>query len=1209
MNVSKRSCDGGAEIWNRINKLFGKAPNRTRRSLVTHRPFAFQELEERIVFAYLFVEFGDNFPAGTLATTQGEFRDVANDPVPGNRILGTQLVDSVNAFNAATPLSIVRQAFTATNRAEMMAVVRRAYLPLNVAVVELTAVAQMTADGRNVAGAASMTDVINTLRSGSPGSKDAYIFVATFNVGGANPRSYGAGGGGNSPGNFLDTSDLTAASNAHDDVAVVYSAGGFTNNTMNNISHEAGHCFGLRHAITNATGLAAIDLFHQIEIMSYRNTNNTTSSTFARFPMVRGDANSPGGPVVDYNSIAARTGDSTTYDQLRTDANLGQNPSYTFVSGTGAHDIITITKDGAQANVTVEAFGDATFTTAIAVPGVGGTVYSYTIPLTQTILVYAGGSNDRIIMDSNLGVNVEVDGMRGTDTLRINGLGAASAVYTPRTSSANGVDRIADFGGQIVIGSNLISFANLETAGSIEIDNIGNLTINGSSGNDLITAELVDSSTSVTGTVSGVGIVPLLGTNVGSWNVDSATGVDTLTLNLSGGDFIPTGGFTFNAGAPSGANDDQLVISGGSQGNISYDYTSVSTGSVSMSNFGTVNFTGLERISNTGDAIDTIVNLPNSPNVVLLADDGIASNGTSQISSLPISFPTTRFSNPTNRLTVNPGQPSDTVQVASLPDVTSSLSIGSLVNSFSSVNFAGSMTMASQAVYAGTISLDAATNITSPSGSITLVADNISIHSSSSVSAPLDPVFLRPISPGALIDVGGADAAGKLGLTDAELDRIQASTIVLGSAASGTLTVSAGISRTVATNLELESGNAIRMQNGTLDSAGGSLRFQPGIGGVQPLASGVDAIGSSLTFSSPSKLAINIDGATVDMQYTQLNLAGSVDLSGVSLQLINNFSGLVGTEVFTIVTATGGVNGTFSSLPNGTQILLGTKSYRVQYTSNEVQLQPSASSVITNRRLFYNRSTSVVFGNGSGNPINAIDPTKQALLPGEVTTTANYSNYSRGLNGLVIDIANVPNLNGISAASFQFATWSSFPDATPNFVTINPAVTVSTFVGGGLSGSDRVKLEFANNVIQNAWLRVTMLADANTGLVANDVFYFGNARFDVTPASPFPSQQVAINAFDVNAIRARQGLNSGVISNIHDVDRSGIVNAFDTNAVRSGLGVLSLRAFTAPAASSFGLAALNRGPSASNVDLAVADISWSEGYQNSHEKNRLTRRF
>ncbi len=242
---------------------------------------------------------------------------------------------------------------------------------------------------------------------------------------------------------------------------------------------------------------------------------------------------------------------------------------------------------------------------------------------------------------------------------------------------------------------------------------------------------------------------------------------------------------------------------------------------------------------------------------------------------------------------------------------------------------------------------------------------------------------------------------------------------------------------------------------------------------------------------------------------------------------------------------------------------------------------------VANRRVFYNRSTSSAFGNGSGNPINAIDPTKQALLPGETTTIANFTNYSRGLNGILIDIANPINLAGISNASFEFAVWNAFSNASPNFVAINPSVTISTFASGGLNGSDRVKLEFPNNAIQNAWLRVTMLADANTGLARNDVFYFGNARFDVTPTTPFPAQQIVINAFDVNGVRARQGQSTGVISNIYDVDRNGVVNAFDTNAVRSGLGVTSLRSFTAPAALQVGISPLS-------IDSVLVDTSWLE---------------
>ncbi len=267
-----------------------------------------------------------------------------------------------------------------------------------------------------------------------------------------------------------------------------------------------------------------------------------------------------------------------------------------------------------------------------------------------------------------------------------------------------------------------------------------------------------------------------------------------------------------------------------------------------------------------------------------------------------------------------------------------------------------------------------------------------------------------------------------------------------------------------------------------------------------------------------------------------------------------------------------------------------------------------AENTIVDRRVFYNRSTNAVFGDGSGNPTNAIDSTKSALRPGETASTVNYTNYSRGLNGIVVDIASPTNLSAITAASFQFATWSSFPDSTPNFVTINPTVTVSTFAGGGLNGSDRVKLEFANNAIQNAWLRVTMLADANTGLAANDVFYFGNARFDVTPTSPFPSQQVTINAFDVNTIRARQGQNPGVISNIFDVDRNGVVNAFDTNAVRAGQGVSSLRSFTAPSTLQMGLASSTSNSTSLKVDSLFVDTSWLDAFQIGNNKNRQPQR-
>ncbi len=241
-------------------------------------------------------------------------------------------------------------------------------------------------------------------------------------------------------------------------------------------------------------------------------------------------------------------------------------------------------------------------------------------------------------------------------------------------------------------------------------------------------------------------------------------------------------------------------------------------------------------------------------------------------------------------------------------------------------------------------------------------------------------------------------------------------------------------------------------------------------------------------------------------------------------------------------------------------------------------------AMITSRRVFYNNSTG--FGtSGSNNaptvnPINAIDPSKVALLPGQTTSlsalvlggqnasSANFTNYSRGLNGIVIDLTQAANLAAIDAASFQFATWSSFPDAIPNFVPVNPAVTVSTFATGGSNGEGRIKLVFADNSIQDSWLRISVLANANTGLAATDVFYFGIARGDVTPNTFFPTL-VSINIFDVNQARANQRATGAVVSNVCDIDKNGSVNIFDTNFIRARQGTISLRPFTAPSSQAF----------------------------------------
>ncbi|MDZ4850898.1 MAG: hypothetical protein SGI77_16555, partial [Pirellulaceae bacterium] len=99
-------------------------------------------------------------------------------------------------------------------------------------------------------------------------------------------------------------------------------------------------------------------------------------------------------------------------------------------------------------------------------------------------------------------------------------------------------------------------------------------------------------------------------------------------------------------------------------------------------------------------------------------------------------------------------------------------------------------------------------------------------------------------------------------------------------------------------------------------------------------------------------------------------------------------------------------------------------------------------------------------------------------MPGQVASFANYTNYVRGLNGLIVDIANPSGT--ITAADFQLATWKGI--SVGGFTPLAAVPTITTIAGGGIANTTRIKIEFADNAIRNTWLRVTLLANANTGL-------------------------------------------------------------------------------------------------------------------------------
>jgi len=193
----------------------------------------------------------------------------------------------------------------------------------------------------------------------------------------------------------------------------------------------------------------------------------------------------------------------------------------------------------------------------------------------------------------------------------------------------------------------------------------------------------------------------------------------------------------------------------------------------------------------------------------------------------------------------------------------------------------------------------------------------------------------------------------------------------------------------------------------------------------------------------------------------------------------------------------------------------------------------------------------VAYGGSAEFDDTQVDPTIQALLPGEATGANNLTNYDRGLNRVVIDFADLPS-DGLSVEDFEFRVGNSGePDEWSVLGSDSdvPLPQVRT-IAGDAPGVTRVILEWPDNAIQNAWLQVTVKANGATGLESNDVFYFGNqignvANFDLSPGRP-----VYVNLSDVRGVLRNSTPDTrGEIGNPYDINRDGRVDQTDVDIV------------------------------------------------------------
>ncbi|MFO0807997.1 MAG: hypothetical protein U0746_05200 [Gemmataceae bacterium] len=604
-----------------------RAPRLARRP----RP-ALETLETRnLLTSTLYLDFGDSFPTGGLSMTGLQLRNTfAAGGIQGPNLTGVASVTDTTTLRFTGTAGLVTFDYNGSGtadatdytdlRAATLAITRRYYASFDVDVV-VAPTLDATSSATYLQG---IRDTLN-LGPAVTGDRDAWALVARV-VNTTTGASVGPSGGlfGIAAGNDI------GGNNARDDSCVI-----FADNVLASFpdaradtalaytcAHEPAHTFGLEH--TSDTGADNAQLSNSDVIVgSAGNTNRTNFDFFTRFPLV---TDVPPPPTV------------TNYDRFADTNVLGLRAgAAAYVTGTGANDIITITRTSATtAQVAVQAFRDTAFTSAINVPGIAPTTttYTYSIPTTNGILIESGFGGDRIVLDATLGVPVTVRGMGGTDFLVVQGGGAASGSYRPRATAPVGFDGAASFGGTIVVGSTTITLEEFEAASSITVQTIASFALVTPSADDTVTVQKTTGGLfQISGTSGGLAFVPLNFTAVAQMTLDLATngagGVDTVTV---GSDGLTAPGLTrFAINTGDGATD-AITINDDDAAGDTFTITDalVSDAATDATNntlFGTCTlaYAGTESLTiNLGSGDDTVrvASTPSAAAVAILGGDG-----------------------------------------------------------------------------------------------------------------------------------------------------------------------------------------------------------------------------------------------------------------------------------------------------------------------------------------------------------------------------------------------------------------------------------------------------------------------------------------------------------------------------------------------------------------------------------------------------------
>lgn len=204
----------------------------------------------------------------------------------------------------------------------------------------------------------------------------------------------------------------------------------------------------------------------------------------------------------------------------------------------------------------------------------------------------------------------------------------------------------------------------------------------------------------------------------------------------------------------------------------------------------------------------------------------------------------------------------------------------------------------------------------------------------------------------------------------------------------------------------------------------------------------------------------------------------------------------------------------------------------------------AATATIVDRQIFYSNSSF----DGVDDDM-AIASDKRALLPGETASFTNYTSYSRGINGIMVDVSDIQGAPALS--DFEFRIGNDDNPSGWEQLTAPRLPNIDVVLDGGGVGVERIVLTWADNEIENTWLEVTVLSNANgggMGLTQDEVFYFGNAIGETGN----DGGNAFVDGSDYAAVRddPHNFLNPAPIDNPHDFNRDKFVDGSDLAIVR-----------------------------------------------------------